>query len=496
MTDRKDCLEELASHLNEFIHSIPKYDEEKLRAFYTKKEHILERYAQKLGKGSAGFKKRKQELETAIRYKKPLPPVMTSSRYIRPLLVLWQERDYIRSCPPDHILQKHMTVLIHNTKKQCLGTLALYELCQVFIRKYQSLNENKKTFGLFVQQQLILRSGNMLSRIATLSKHRKELFSSSAHIWLGEEALQRSISLADMADMLGIQNDTELYIAAQNIFYIHKLKSLAPNQADMVLSEIRERKVYTAEYDEKKQLGHIALEIMIDKLAEAGQEPCQLWKDTIVHIAGDPRVPETHMDYRLWWSILGHRRVELMRGWLSRFDMHLFLRIIGEFAKTDDTMSRMFPERKKLLEHIFNKNHVSLTRLFLGTQPERFVNEWFGDKEKPFYTRLNDSKLTVFYYKVGNTHVIEGSHSFAMRILDKIPVSSAINNYEKMINIDELRKTLEYKYNKEFGSGGGYVSFRHSGNWKMIVIKELQKRGIIIHEDQILSKYEYMSYHL
>ena len=497
MTVRNDRLDALATSLNDFINAIPRYDVEKIRAFYTKKENILERYAQKLGKGSAGFKKRKQELETAILHKNPLPPIMTSVKYIRPLLVLWQEKNYIRTCPPDHMLQAHLTSLIHNSSKQHLGTLALYELCQVFIRKYHTLNKHREPFGHFIQHQLFLRSGSMLSRLAAMNKHCKQLFSPSAHIWLGEEALRNGISLIHMAEILGIQPDTELYTAAQNIFYIQKLKKLAPNENNTILHEIREYKVYSAVYDEEKRLGHIALEIMIDKLADAGQEPCPLWKDTILGIAKDPRVPDTDIDYRLWWSVLGYRRVELMRGWLSRFDMHLFLRIIEEFAKNDDDMNRMFSERKKLLEHIFSKNNVSLSRLFLGTQPERFVNEWFGKEEKPFYTRIiNDSKITIFYYKINNTHVIEGSHSFSMRILDRMPSSSEINNYNRSINIGELRKGLESKYIKEFGSDDGYIFFRHMGNWKMPVIKELKKRGIIICEDQMLSKYEYTSYHL
>ena len=125
-----------------------------------------------------------------------------------------------------------------------------------------------------------------------------------------------------------------------------------------------------------------------------------LYPNGIISVAGDPRISERSISYREWWSLLGPHRVELMRSWLSRFDMELFLRIISEFAQQDGDMARMFPRRKKLLEHIFEKNRVTMTRLFLGSQAGDFVKRW-SRNESPRFTPIRDNpRLTVFYYRI------------------------------------------------------------------------------------------------
>ena len=240
---------------------------------------------------------------------------------------------------------------------------------------------------------------------------------------------------------------------------------------------------------------------MIDKLENARQEPNQRWKDIILEVAGDPRISEQKESYREWWSLLGRHRVELMRAWLSRFDMELFLRIIDKFSKTDFDMERMFPQRKKLLEHIFRWNNVSMTRLFLGTQAERFVRDWFEDSKALFFTRVSDPKLTVFYYRIGNIHVVEGSHSFAMRILNELPQDCALTRYNEFEGRRELGKGLEERYYFAFRRGelrtriADLEEIKHQGSWINRAIDALKKRGVTINEAEILPRSEWVSYH-
>ncbi len=487
--------------------SLPPFSAEDLHLFFDELVEKAEKKIQGIGTREPAFLRRRKELEDAIRRMDDVTDYMSSFLYIRPMLSLWLDQNfgerYIREdCPPDSSFLVFLDSLVDETEKKCLGILTLLELCQVFFVRYNALAEHRGDFGRFIQSQLKRRSTkNNGFGLAELKSNAAHLFSSSGHKWLAEEAQRRNIPLADMAAILDIPQDSELFRCALGVFFIQSIRSLAPNEDAPVLNELRNPRVNRLAWENDLNLGHVALSIMIDKLENAHQEPGQLWKDIILEVAGDPRVSEQKATYREWWSLLGHHRVELMRAWLSRFDMELFLRIIGEFAKNDFDMDRMFPQRKKLLEHIFKQNNVGMTRLFLGSQAERFVRDWFNDSKSLFFTRLNDSKLTVFYYRIGNVHVVEGSHVFAMRILNELPPNCALTKYNEYEGKRELGKGLEERYYASFRRGElrtrvqDLEVINHNGAWLNRAIDALKRRGVNIKEDEILPRSEWISYY-
>lgn len=479
---------------------LPHYDLEKLGAFYRELSQRAEKQMRGF-RGGIDFKKRRTELENAIRRHISLEKVMVSPRYVRPLFSLWLDQNfgesYIKThCPPTAALLALLDRLIHSRPAKSLGVLALVELCQVFFMRFNSLGDLRDRFGQFVQKHLGLRTFRRNSfGLGELKNSAKFLFTNVGHKWLGEEAVKRGLPLVDMAGGLGISRNSELLRAALAVSFIQRIRELKPNEPNDVFHELLTSRTYELPWEGAQKIGHAVLIVMIDKLRNVGAAPNQQWKDIITHIAGDPRVPVTHQNYVQWWSVLGEERLQLMRSWLSRFDMTLFLNIINEFAKTNSEIKRMFERRKALLEHIFRHNRVSMTRLFVGAQTERFLKEWFKDKEMPFYTRQSQSNLTVFYYRIGDVHVVEGTHSFAMRILDKLPPDCAFERYDDYVRVTQLHSGLEQQYKNAFGSFSGLASITHHSSWIFNAVRILKKRGVTIKEQELFAtKKDYLDY--
>ncbi|MEN1388145.1 EH signature domain-containing protein, partial [Pseudomonas aeruginosa] len=129
--------------------------------------------------------------------------------------------------------------------------------------------------------------------------------------------------------------------------------------------ELQKPAVSKAPYEGERRIGHVALEILIDR---AGQEPGEVWQNFILNLAGDPRISRNSPNYREWWQFLGEERVQKVRGWLSKEDLRLFLQAVEQFGieTQNDDLQRMFPARKQFLEGLFKLKLIRNTRLLLG----------------------------------------------------------------------------------------------------------------------------------
>src|SRR5690606_33067965 len=113
--------------------------------------------------------------------------------------------------------------------------------------------------------------------------------------------------------------------------------------------ELQKQSVAKAPFEGTRRIGHVALEILIDR---SGQEASEAWQEFIINLAGDPRIASSALNYREWWQPLGEERIQKVRGWLSKEDLRLFLRAVEQYGieAQNDELQRMFPARKIFLE--------------------------------------------------------------------------------------------------------------------------------------------------
>lgn len=513
MINADKCLEKIKKSLN--FHTFKfknnsdinkRYNSDNIRELYEKLVNKIIDKVNGTGKRTNKFLKFISILDQCYKSGKSILEIMDSIRFLRPLFFLWTDSSnrkyYIKKQGPTLSVLNRFSALINTTPKQCLSTLAIRELLQVFYKNYITIGAFRDNFSNFIIEQLEKKEKVRITRkLKFIKLNSSKLFSSSAHIWLAELSDKSKFSIDVISDEYEISYKSELYNCAVSQIYISRLKKLTPNQNDPVLQDIVKENIYNSSYIDDNELfntditlGHKAIEILIDIIEQNNSRIEELWKNTIIDIAGDPRISRNNENYRLWWSLIDSHKRNLLISWLSKFDMALFLRLIEEFSEGKDDIERMFPKRKRLLDYIFNNNFIAYTRLFLGTRAIEFINKSY-ENHKIFYTPVNnDRDAVIFFYKVKNAYIVEGTHNFAMRIFDRIPEKSKLNDYSEFVTKQDFYN-LDKLYLNEFGNDIDKIIHHAGGKWIMKFVDILKnKYHVNINEDELLTEEEFLEY--
>ncbi len=443
-----------------------------------------------------GFEKRKQEILDAWSIRKSyndIIDVMVKPSYIRPLIALWNSEDFFKDVPPCRVLFEHIERLAAESGRRRLSRLPLRELCLLFFKYYDKLEEYRELGQLLRRQLGKYEAGEFMFGMQNLISRRDMFFDNNGHIFLVKEAEWQNTQPSHVAEEYSIPADSRFFQKAQQAYYSSRLEKLAPNQQDDLLMLVRQEEVAREYFDEHYRLGHKVITTLIDKLKKAGAEPEDFWMDTILAIGGDPRVARSARSFAMWWQPLGEAYIQCMLKWLTKVDLELFLQIcrgyVGESRHED--LARMYPDREKYLRWLFKKDLIIQTHLFLGEEVRSYVRRSYAEKKFNFIKMSGDKHLAVFYLEImasnapsGKLHIVEGTFSFKLKIMERIPQRSVLNdvlNYENFSNVtisDSLLWTeLEKAYEREFNVRD--FSRSHIGDpWKWWLVHTLRRYGI------------------
>ncbi|MEO3679050.1 EH signature domain-containing protein [Rheinheimera sp. FR7-31] len=281
-------------------------------------------------------------------------------------------------------------------------------------------------------------------------------------------------------------------------YYLETLKTMPVGAEHEILHEVVKTDVVNAPFDDSRLLGHAVLEILIDR--SAGSAISSAWQSVILTIAGDPRVPTSNPNYQKWWVLLGEQRIGLMRGWLSRFDLALFLKVLEQSARdtSHSDMERMFESRKRFMEGLLEQGVVSQSRLFLSTSAERYLKRYYKQDQLPEYARVDSKDTSMIYLNLaGKVHMVEGSHSFKLKLFDQLPSKSKLIDYSATKFSDfSLRTGVVGQYYQEFESVGGLRDLTHDVhlNWQHSAITFLAEQGISVSIHELIGAARYREY--
>lgn len=461
----------------------------------------IEQYVRKLGKKSGLFSKRREALFRAAKTGENIADAMESTAFIRPLLDLWNnEPEFVKQSPPNLNLMSRLENLLNDTKQKRLGRLALREACQLFFQHYTSAPGFIGPYHQFLIRQLrLFRADELMIGLDHIHRNADKIIQPEGHLWFVRQSDSTHCPLPDLANQFGvITPHSTFYQACQAVFYIARIEALSPNEDNDILNDVRLKKIHETPFKEGILLGHAIISSLIDKLAVSREHPSDKWLQTILSIAGDPRIPPGHHRYVKWWSQLGQRRMTQMRRWLSRFDMNLFLEIVEAFSETGggDDMERMFPQRKRFLEGLFSSGRVDEAQLFLHNAPAGYLKDSLrGNESLPYFRRLTgqNPNLAIFYFRMGDVHLIEGTHNFALTIVDAIPDACPAGRFDTdFVDSRTLGVGLEEAHTKQFGDSGRCVRItHHRTTWVKRAYEALKSFKIIIDPNTIMDKEDY-----
>ncbi len=425
-----------------------------------------------------------------------LPEMLKRRITARTLTSLWLKNEVIE------LLNARLLTTMLRAQQPRLTPMTLRQLAQLYFRRFDRLDEKEGVRellerSLLQQLDLIPPSKIQTSRadpLVTLKREGHWLLSLDGPRYLAERVRQGGRELGETFMELGLHgfDDGRYGDICRAHFYLETLRHLPLGDSDPVLDELLKPSVAKAPFEGARRIGHVALEILIDR---AGQEAGEVWQNFILNLAGDPRISSSAVNFREWWQPLGEERIQKVRGWLSKEDLRLFLQAVEQYGleTANMEMQRMFPARKRFLEGLFKLKLIRNTRLLLGGKAQQSVKRILGKDVKTSFARMDGpmNDKAVIYLDCGDFHLVEGSHSFKIWVYLAAP-GETLRTYERnTFSHQDLTTTVPGTYKKLY-PGLPYDAFVHTPHaWQNKVFTFLAENGIALDVEQLLSAEDY-----
>lgn len=380
--------------------------------------------------------------------------------------------------------------------------MTLQQLAQLYFRRFDQLDKQhdvRELLERILLQQLekippLKIQSTWIDPLVTLKREAHWLLTLNGPATLAKRVQESGRELGATFQEMGLQgfDDGRYGDVCRAHFYLDTLRNLPVGASDPVFEELQKQSVAKAPFEGTRRIGHVALEILIDR---SGQEASEAWQEFIINLAGDPRIASSALNYREWWQPLGEERIQKVRAWLSKEDLRLFLRAVEQYGieAQNDELQRMFPARKIFLEGLFKLKLIRNTRLLLGSRASQAVKRILGKDVKTSFAHMDGSMndKAVIYLDCGDFHLVEGSHSFKIWVYLAAPGDS-LRSYEKItFSHFDLTRSIPADYKKLY-PGLPFDGFVHTpGSWQNNVFKFLAKNGIELDVEALLSAEDY-----
>ena len=283
---------------------------------------------------------------------------------------------------------------------------------------------------------------------------------------------------------------------ALSIYYVEQLSTIPVNQPHTLLDEVSVPEVFNAKYDDNDLIGHKVLNILLKKAPK--QDVHESWQNTIISIAGDPRIPKSHPKFLKWWSHVPEDMIQKVRGWLSKLDLKLFLEALENFCESsfDTEMKRMFPSRKKFLEGMHDAGAINHTKLYLTKKADAYIRRTYKPEHIPEYSIVEDGERSIIYAELSNGHMIEGSHNCQIWFYNSLDETAPVLKYGKQRkSYRELTIGLNHMMaRKGHGAIDHFTHSPHNFNWQHKSLKTLQRMRVKIRAVDVLVASDYKAY--
>ena len=441
---------------------------------------LLER---KAGTGNKKFSKAWSAVVSAIENNIDLADALDEPIKVRALAILLQMRsdEKIR-------LTKNVFTKIDQLRPTP-STLLIQSLYQHYLSLYDRLD-----YPAVVAAWL----RKAMEKKGRLKDFHNYLLSDNGPKWLAEQCIANDREFSNQLSHLdlGSYSSGRFFSVAKRFYYVERLKVIPANQPDDLLLELQQRATFESRYDDKFLLGHIILTILIKRAPDSGVDDS--WLNVIMAIAGDPRVPRTHLSHQKWWSRISPSLNTKVRGWLSRLDLRLFLEALKNYASHsgDDEIRRMFPSRKKFLEGLLDKELITNTRLYLSSGAKLYLRRNYKDEHLPNFSNIMGDSRSIIHVQLGKAHIIEGSHSCYLWIYPRLHPSAIVFDYEEThVRYSSLTGGLSQEMIAQGTPPEDNITHTPANfSWQRKAIKSLNGIGVKITPEDVLSKKDYSLY--
>lgn len=371
----------------------------------------------------------------------------------------------------------------------CPSSLFLESFFQYYLSRFRKLSNVEHTSKWLVEARRKRQQTEWFD---------EELISQNGPKWVAQQAISKNKDFDFIAEDLKLDQfqSGQFMEQAKRIYYVEQLKKIPINKPHELLIEVQKQDVYESNFDSSELLGHKILKILIERAPS--HDIHESWLNTIMSIAGDPRIPVSHPRYIKWWSHVSKDMATKVKGWLSGLDLRLFLEALEDFSysSSDPDMARMFPSRKKFLEGLHHNKLIKNTKLYMSRSMARFLREKYREEHLPDFSIVDDGEKSIIYVDLDTAHIIEGSHQCQLWIYRSLHESAPVLKYDRQrqsyrdLTVGLNRKMLSLGY-------GAYEHFNHSPqnfSWQRKAVESLKQLRVPITMKDVLTADDYRIY--
>ena len=423
-------------------------------------------------------------IKQALSQGRDLTGIINSSLHIRALGVVALELG--EQVPLDERLFNHVDQL-----RSKPSIILLEDLYQHYLLCYDKLADFDA-----VKNWLL----SALDRRSQMSWYDPQILSAGGAKWLAGECIKQGREFDNFVNHIGLNNYQagRFLKVSKQIYYVERLREIPANKPSPLLDEVQRQSVYTAPYDRHALLGHEILKILISRAPS--NDVHDSWRNVVMQIAGDPRIPKSHPRYQKWWLHLDDHLRQKVIGWLSRFDLRLFLEALENYSKysRSQELLRMYPARKRFLEGLLDKNLVEITRLYLTSGFRDYLRRNYKKDHLPEFSNVSTGDKSIIHVRLtGHTHLIEGSHSAKLWVYKGLTEKAIVRDYtKKSVSYRDLTSGLSEEMYDENGKRLLIDSIIHHPplTWQNKTLSALKAAGLVINPEDVLTENDYFEY--
>lgn len=419
-------------------------------------------------------------------------PELHDRRVGRAAVVIWFEEE---SAAEQSMRIETLDAVLRT--QQSTTRLMIYALANVYFKYFDRLDKWQPGLFSALSEHLIKvvkgKKRNLFPDVVdAIRKHRRAVIGANAPTTLAERVIKSDMTLAEHLAAMGMRDYVHgrFADAVRQRVYLTRIAKADPAENHDFLAELTEDAVCMAPAPDRRFFGHWVLEAMT---APGVRHPHVEWQNTVLDIAGDPRLRHTGQ-WRTWWEPVSQRCRETVISWLATQDLKLFLDAVEDFGDRsyDTQLQRMFPDRKQFLEGLHDLGLIRETRLFAGNRARSAIRETLGNHLNSSITAISGAPdLSAIFIDCGRFHLVEGSHNFKLKIFIGEPVPTLTDRSTTRIGFYDLRDS----FLERFSAQNPYDSFTnivHSQHrWISEALEFLALHGIAIRPERVMSKHTY-----
>ncbi len=294
------------------------------------------------------------------------------------------------------------------------------------------------------------------SPVAKWRYHREVLFTPIGHQGVARSAASNE-TLPLLMERFAIPSDGRFAECLRQVFLLNAVRDCPLGQEIPALAEIEALKTERASVSQL--MGAAALQIMVQRVTmEGGRKWNGDWPNWITRLGCDPRHGRATAEGSKWWGWATDEELRLAQQGITGLTLRFFIEFLRRSLQGTEKEPQ-FALRSRFLLNLYEAGKIESARLALNWATYEHLDRKYRDVWSVSHlSQTTDDTSMICLKCMDNIFIIEGTHSFGLRMFHKnFPIPSFWERPKQAYQDRELRISPS--------KCPVFLRHDHGGNW-------------------------------